>query len=88
MLSLADDAPPIGIEALKTNVSTTVKAAIHMGQNDHENLENFRYTNFKELQNLFQCYPEVVVAPKSGDFECDNRLSGHLPHGRDLRTFS
>ena len=64
MLSLADEAPPIGIEALKTNVSTTVKAAIHMGQNDHENLENFRYTNFKELQILFHVTQKLLLHHK------------------------
>ena len=65
-LNLAEDAPPIGIEALKTNVliwgslmSTSMKAAIHMGQNCNETLEVYRNTNLEELQNLFHFTQEL-----------------------------
>ena len=59
-LTIAEDAPVIGIEALKTNaliwglfMSTTMEAAIHFGPNYVENLEVSRNTNFEELQILF-----------------------------------
>ena len=58
-LNLTGDAPVIGIEALKTNVliwerfmSTTMKAAIHLGPNCFEFLEVYRNTIFEELQNV------------------------------------
>ena len=58
-LNPAEDAPPVGIESLKTNVliwglfvSTTMKAAFQIGQNYTENLEVYRITNFEELQHF------------------------------------
>ena len=63
-LNLAEDAPVIGVEALKTNVliwrlfmSTTVKAAIHLGRNYVENLEVY----FEELQNLFDITQKLTL---------------------------
>ena len=57
-LNLAEDAPVIGIEALKTNVliwglfmSTTMKAAIHLGPSYVDKLEVFRNTNVEDLQS-------------------------------------
>ena len=67
-LNLAGDAPVVGIEALKTNVllrglfmSTTMKAAIHLGPNYVANLEVFRNTNFEELQNLFDITQKLIL---------------------------
>ena len=60
-LNLAGEAPVLGIQAWKTNVlswgffmSTTIKAAVHLGPNSNyiEILEVYRNTNFEELQNL------------------------------------
>ena len=66
-LHLAEDAPVIGIEALKTNVlicgplmSTTMKAAMHLGPHYVENLEVYKNTNFEELQNLFDITPKLM----------------------------
>ena len=58
-LILAEGAPVIGAEALKTNVliwglflSTTMKAAIHLGPKlTLKNLGVYRNTNFEEIQN-------------------------------------
>ena len=72
-LNLTEEAPATGIEALKTNVliwvlfmSTTMKAATHLGPIYTEILEVFRNTNFEELQNL------VLIGPSSWNSECDN----------------
>ena len=53
---------------LKTNVliwglfrSTTMKAAVHLGPNDIENLEVYRTTNFAELQNLFDITQRLTL---------------------------
>ena len=58
----------IGIEALKTNaliwglfMSTSMKAAVHLGPNYIENLEVFRNTNFEELQNLFDLTQKLIL---------------------------
>ena len=55
-LNIAEDAPVIGIEALKTNVliwvffmSTTMNAAVHLGPNYADILEVYRNTNFEEF---------------------------------------
>ena len=83
-MNLAEDARLLGIEALKTSVlilglfmSTTMKAAIHMGQSYNENLEVYRNMNFEELQNLFHI-TQIGIAPLSVDSECEKRLNGHL----------
>ena len=59
-LTLAEEAPVIGTEAVKTNVliwgllmSTTMKAAVHLGPSYTENLEVYRNTNFEDLQIFF-----------------------------------
>ena len=56
--NFAEEAPVLGIASSKTNVliwvsfmSTTMKAAVHLGPNHTENLEVYRNTNFEELQN-------------------------------------
>ena len=58
----------IGIEALKTNVliwglfmSTTTKAASHLGLNYIEFLEVFRNTNFEEHQKLFDITQKLIL---------------------------
>ena len=67
-LSFADEAPTTGIEALKTNVliwglfmSTTMKAAIHLGPHYVENLGLYKNTNFEELQNLFDITQKLTL---------------------------
>ena len=67
ILNFAEEAPVLGVEALKTNVlmwrlfmSTTMKAAIHLGPNYVENLEVFRNTNFEELQNLIDITQKLI----------------------------
>ena len=67
-LNLAEVAPALGVEALKTNVliwgllkSTTTKAAVHLGPNYVENLEFFRITNFEELQNFYRYHAEIDI---------------------------
>ena len=57
-LGITENSPKFGIEAIKTNVlmwglfmSSTMKAAIHLGPNYTENLEVFKNTNFEEIEN-------------------------------------
>ena len=64
--------PIIGIEALNTNVlicglfmSTTMKAAIHLGPNYVEHLDVYRNTNFEELQNLFDITQKLILNHQS-----------------------
>ena len=59
-VNVAEDAPPLGIQAHKTNIlarrlfmSASMKAAIHVGSDFTEILEVYKNTNFEELQNLF-----------------------------------
>ena len=87
--NLAEHAPPIGIEALKTNVliwgffmSTTMKAAIHLGPHYVENLEVYRNTIFEELQNLFHITQKLVLHHQGEILNV--KTIGHLFHGRDL----
>ena len=56
-LTLSEDAQVLD---LKTNVliwglfvSTTMKASVHVGPNYNENLEGYKNTSFKDLNNLF-----------------------------------
>ena len=67
-LNLAEEAPVLGIEALKTNVLiwglfklTTVKAAVHLGPNYTEKLEVYRNTNFEELQKVFDITQRLIL---------------------------
>ena len=88
-LNLAEVAPALGVEALKTNVliwgllmSTTTKAAVHLGPNYVENLEVFRNTNFEELQNLIDITQKLIF---DHPVEVLNVTTiEHLHHGRDL----
>ena len=50
-------------------MSTTMKAAIHMGQNYNENLEVFRNPNFFKI---FSILLRIGIASSSGDSECEN----------------
>ena len=59
-LNLAEDEPPLGIEALKTSV-LTIKAAICMGHNYTDSLEIYKKTNFQELQNFFHMTQRLVL---------------------------
>ena len=59
-LGITETSPKLGIEAIKTNalmwglfMSSTMKAAIHLGPNYTENLKVYKNTNFEEIQNLF-----------------------------------
>ena len=74
--NLAEEAPVLD---LKTNVliwglcmSTTMKAAVHVGPNYTENLEIRKNTNFEELKNLFDVTWRLVLdrqedgVPKAG----------------------
>ena len=87
-LNLAQDAPPIGDPSVgKTNVliwdfmSTTMKGAIHMGQNYNDNFDVLMNTNFEGFQNLLHITQKLVFTSSSGDSECEKRLNGHLFHG-------
>ena len=69
-LNLAEEAPVIGVEALKTNVliwglpmSTTTNVTIHLKPKYIENLEVYRNTNFEELQNLFDIAQKWIIGP-------------------------
>ena len=75
-LNLAEEAPVLD---LKTNVliwglcmSTTMKAAVHVGPNYTENLKENRNTYFEELKNLFHVTWRLVLdrqedgVPKAG----------------------
>ena len=42
-------------------MSTTVKAAVHLGPNYTENLEVYRNTNFEKLQNLFDITQRLIL---------------------------
>ena len=42
-------------------MSTSMKAAIHLGPSYVENLEVYRNTNFKELQNLFDITQKLLL---------------------------
>ena len=71
-LKIAEEAPVVGIEALKTNVliwgffmSTTTKAAVHLGSNYIENFEVYRNTHFEELQNLFDITQSLTLDNQS-----------------------
>ena len=71
-LKIAEEAPVLGIEALKTNdliwgffLSTTTKAAVHLGPIYIENLEVYRNTHFEELQNLFDITQSLILDHQS-----------------------
>ena len=88
-LNLAENAPPI-IEALKTNVliwglfmTTTMKAAIHLGPNYTENLEVFRNTSSRNSR-IYSTSLRSWYCIIKGRFWMWKRLNGHLFHGRDL----
>ena len=56
------------MEALKTNVliwgsfmSSSMKAAIHLGPNYSENLEVYKNTNFEEIQSLFKITQKLFL---------------------------
>ena len=56
------------MEATKTNVliwgsfmSSSMKAAIHLGPNYTETLEVHTNTNFEDIQNLFNSTPKLVI---------------------------
>ena len=64
-LNLAEEARVL---ELKTSVliwrlfvSTTMKAAVHLGPNYTEILEGYRNTNFEELQNLFDITQKWIL---------------------------
>ena len=42
-------------------MSTTMEAAVHLGQNYTDNLEVHRNTNFEELQNLFDITQRLIL---------------------------
>ena len=46
-------------------MSTTMKAAIHLGPNYVENLEVYRNTNFEELQHLFDVSQKLILNHQS-----------------------
>ena len=64
-------------------MSSSMKAAIRLGQNYNENLEVHKYTNFEEIQNLFGINKKFfcVVLMK---FWTWNQLKVQLHHGLDL----
>ena len=67
-VNLAEDAPVIGIDALKTNVliwgffvSTTMKVAIHLGHILTENVEMYKNTNFEELTQKMVLHHQMEI---------------------------
>ena len=61
------------IEAINTNVliwglfmSSSMKAAIHLGPNDTDNLEVCKNTNCEEIQNLFNVTQKLVLEHSEG----------------------
>ena len=65
-LNLSEDAQVLD---LKTNVliwglfvSTTMKASVHVGPNYNENLEGYKNTSFKDLNNLFDITQRLILA--------------------------
>ena len=42
-------------------MSTTTKAAVHLGPNCNDNLEVFRNTNFEELKNFFDITQRLIL---------------------------
>ena len=42
-------------------MSTTMKAAVHLGPNCNENWEVYRNTNFEELKNLFHITQRLIL---------------------------
>ena len=88
-LNLAEEAPVLD---LKTNVliwclftSTTMKAAVHLGPNYHENLEVYKNTNFEERKTSSIPLRDGYwnMKPK---FRMYPRLIGLLLHGREQNT--
>ena len=64
-LNLAEEAPVLD---LKTNVliwglfmSTTTKAAVHLGPNYKDIFEVYRNTNFEQLKNLFDITQRLIL---------------------------
>ena len=58
----------LSMEALKTNVltcrmfmSSSMKAAIHLGPNELANLEGYKNTNFEEIQSLFNIAQKLIL---------------------------
>ena len=45
-------------------MSTTMKGAVHMGQNYNDNLDVHMNTNFEGFQKFITYYPEVGIASK------------------------
>ena len=73
-VNLAEDAPPLGIQAHNTNIliwrkfmSASMKASIHMGPDSTENLKVFKNTNF----DIVRHHPEVGTQARR-DSECEN----------------
>ena len=90
-LNLAEEAPVFGVEALNTNVliwgsfmSTTTKAAVHLGQNYTDILELYRNTKLRRAE-FTRYHAEIDIGPSSRNSECIYDLYGKPPHGRDLR---
>ena len=59
---------PFATEAIKTSVlmwglfmSSSMKAAMHLGPTFSENLEVYKNTNFEEIQNLFSVTQKLVL---------------------------
>ena len=66
-VNLAEDAPPLGIRAHRTNIliwrlfmSASMMAAIQLGPDYTQILEAYKNTNFEELLNLFDITQKLV----------------------------
>ena len=66
-LNLAEIAPPIGIEAFKTNV--LMKAAIHLGPNY---IVDFTRTQSSRNFRIYSLLRKIDIGKSSRNFECDN----------------
>ena len=63
-------------------MSSSMKAAIHLGPNHLANLEVFKNTNFEEIQSLFNVTQNLILEHLK-KFWMWIRLTVHLFHGRD-----
>ena len=75
-LGTTERSSKFGVDVTKTNVliwrssmSSSMKAAIHLGLNYTENLEVFKNTNFEEIQILFGI-TQKLIAKHSEENSC------------------
>ena len=63
-------------------MSSSMKAAIHLGPNYTENLEVYKNSNFEEIQNLFNITQKLVLEHSEGILNV-NTIEGASPNEPD-----